>query len=408
VANSLLTPQAITRQAIRILRNSNAFLRMMDTQYDDQFANSGAPMGKIGTQLRIRMPNDYIIRTGPTAVPQDTVESNITLTLATQAGVDVSFSSVERTMTMQDFSRRVLEPAMNVVAAQMSLDVIAGVSAIPNFVSKVDGSNNIISPDLSTWATAGGILDNNLAPRGDRVVIVDPITQARTVSSFSTLFNNQAKIGDQYTKGIIGRDVLGFDWAMDQNVPKHTTGAYSTLGTVAGANQTGSAITTSALAGPLVKGDIITFAGVFAVNRVTKVTTGVLRQFTVTANVAGGATSIPIYPALTPTGTGTGATVYGTVTASPANGAAITVTSKASEVYRQNFAFARNAVTLATADLELPRGVHEAYRDSFDGISMRLVTAYNVTTDQFITRFDVLYGYQWLRPEWAVIVADAL
>jgi hypothetical protein len=109
MANSLLTPQAITRQAIRILRNSNAFLRMMRTQYDDQFANSGAPMGKIGTQLKIRMPNDYVIRTGPTAVPQDTTETNITLTLATQAGVDVSFSSVERTMTLQDFSTRVLD-----------------------------------------------------------------------------------------------------------------------------------------------------------------------------------------------------------------------------------------------------------------------------------------------------------
>jgi hypothetical protein len=297
---------------------------------------------------------------------------------------------------------------MNVVAAQMATDVASGLTSVPNFVSKVDGSANITNPDLSTWATAGGILDNNNAPRGDRVVIVDPITQARTVSSFSTLFNNQAKVGEQYSRGLIGRDVLGFDWAMDQTVPKHTTGAYSTLGTVAGANQTGSAITTSALAGPLIKGDIITFAGVFAVNRVTKQTTGVLRQFVVTANVAGAATSIPIYPPLTPAAAGPVAVPNQTVTASPANGAAITVTSKASEVYRQNFAFARDAVTLATADLELPRGVHEAYRDTFDGISMRLVTAYNVTTDQFITRFDVLYGYGWLRPEWAVIVADAL
>lgn len=407
MANALLTPQAITRQAIRILRNSNAFLQMMDTQYDDQFANSGAPMGKVGTQLKIRMPNDYVIRTGPTAVPQDTTESNITLTLATQAGVDVSFSSVERTMTMQDFSRRVLQPAMNVIAAQMSNDVMSGLTAVPNFVSKVDGSSNIVSPDLNTWATAGGLLDANLAPRGNRVVIVDPISQARTVSSFSTLFNNQQKIGEQYTKGIIGRDVLGFDWAMDQAVPKHTTGAYSTLGTVSGANQTGSAITTSALAGPLNKGDIITFANVYGVNRVNKVTTGVLRQFTVTANVSAGATSIPIYPALTPP-SGGNPVPNQTVTASPANGAAIAVTSKASEIYRSNFGFAREAVTLATADLELPRGVHEAYRDTFDGISMRLVTAYNVTTDQFITRFDVLYGYLWTRPEWAVIVADAI
>jgi hypothetical protein len=240
------------------------------------------------------------------------------------------------------------------------------------------------------------------APRADRKVILDPLTQARTVSSLAGLFNPAAGISKQYATGQM-TNALGFDWMMDQTVVKHTTGAYGTLATVNGGSQTGSTITVSALNGPLKKGDIISFAGVNSVNRITKVDTGQLAQFVVTADVAAAATSIPIYPALTP-----GAVAYATCTASPANGAAITVVSKASEQYRKNFVFLPQAATMVTADLELPRGVHEAARATLDGTSMRMVTAYNVSTDQFITRLDILYGYQWVRPEWACVVPDVI
>ena len=188
-----------------------------------------------------------------------------------------------------------------------------------------------------------------------------------------------------------------------RRIIQHTTGAYSTLGTVAGASQSGNAITTSALAGPLTKGDIVSFAGVYSVNRVTKQSTGQLAQFAVTANVATSATSIPIYPALTP-----GAVAYQTVSASPANGAAITVATKASEVYRKNLVFSPQAITMVCADLIMPKGVHECYRESYDGISMRFLTDYVPGSDQLVSRLDVLYGYAWIRPEWVVVVADAL
>ena len=404
MANQLLTPQAVTREALRLFKNSNAFLQAVDRQYDNSFAQTGA---KIGTSLKIRLPNDYVVRSGPTAAPQDTVENSTTLTVATQKGVDIAFSSVDRTMSLDDYSTRVLMPMMNNLGGAIAMDLMSGSEAVNHLVHNVDGSNNTISPNLTTWATAGGLLDAVGAPRGQRAIILDPITQARTVSSFSGLFNDQAKIGKQYTSGVMGRDVLGFDWMMDQTVLKHTVGAYGTMATVNGANQTGTAITVSALNGPLNKGDTISFAGVFGVNRVTKASTGVLAQFAVTANVAAGATSIPIYPALIPQAAGA-SVAYQTVFQSPANGAAITSPTNAGETYRKNIAMVPQAVTLATADLEIPKGVHEAYRDQFDGVSMRLITAYNVTTDQFVTRLDILYGYTWIRPEWAVVVADSV
>lgn len=403
MANSLLTPTMITREAIRLFTNSNSFIQNIDRQYDDQFAKTGA---KIGTTLNIRLPNDYTVRTGAAVSLNTTTEQQIALAVATQKGVDLQFSSVERTMSLDDFSKRVLAPAINNLAGAVAADVMSGAEASCNFVNKVDGSSNTISPDASTWLSANAALDINSAPQGNRKIVLDPVTEARTVASLTGLLNPSKRISEQYERGRM-YEALGFEWYMDQTVLKHTTGAYSTLGTVSGANQTGSTITTSALAGPLVVGDIITFAGSNAVNRVTKQSTGALRRFAVTAAAATNATSISIYPALTPASSGN-AVQYQTVDNSPTNNGAITVVTKAGEIYRKNIAYVPEAITLATVDLELPKGVHEAHREEMDGVSMRLVSAYNIQTDQFITRLDVLYGYLFIRPEWTCVVADAV
>lgn len=402
-ANSLLTISEVTREAVRLFRNSNWFLRTVGRQFDEEFGRSG---GKIGNQLRIRLPNDYILRTGATAIPQATNEQQTVLVLGTQMGVDVSFSSVDRALSLDDYSQRVLAPAVNTLAGGVAQAVMSNVAAnIGSLVQNTDTSGNTISPTAGTWLAAGAVLDQHGSPRNDRFIVMDPVTQARTVTSLMGLFNPQAKIGDQYIRGTMAIDTLGFDWGMDQLVPMHVTGAYGTPPTVAGANQTGGNLTVTALAGPLVAGDIITIAGVNGVNRVTKSSTGTPQQFVVTANVAGGATVIPIYPAITPPVAGA-AVPFQTVTASPANGAAITVATQASQAYRQNFAYYAEAITLATAELELPRGVHEVARETYDGISLRMLTDYAVMSDQFITRLDVLFGSLVVRPEWTVGVAD--
>lgn len=405
MANSLLTINMITREAVRLWKNSNAFIQNIDTQYDNSFAKTGA---KIGTSLRIRLPNDFTVRTGAAASVQDTQEQSTSMVLATQKGVDVSFSSVDRTMSLDDYSKRILSPAVNNLAGAVALDIMNGSEGgVSNYVSKVDGSSNVITPTVETILTAGALLSTNSAPMVNRQIVDDPYTDARVVSALSGLFNPSQRISEQYTSGAM-KNALGFDWMTDQTVIKHTTGTFSAGGTVNGAGQTGNTITINATTGTLKKGDIITFEGVYAVNRITKQTTGALRQFVVTADAANGATQVSIYPAIVPAAADGSAVQYQTVTASPANGAAMALAHKAGETYRKNIAFVPEAVTMATADLELPKGVHEAARESFDGISMRMVTAYNVSTDQFITRLDILYGYLWVRPEWAVVIADAV
>jgi len=399
MANSLLTIDMITNEAVRLFTQTNAFMRTVNRQYDDQFARSGA---KIGNTLRIRLPNDYVVNNGPAITPQGTNEQNTSLTVATQKNVPVSFGTAEKTMSLDDFSERILAPAVNRLAAAVAGDLMNMANESANLVFK-SSSGSMVSPDATTWLDAGAKLDFNLAPRMDRAIILDPRTQARTVGSLAGLFNPQQKISGQYETGIITKDTLGFDWMYDQTTKVHTVGTFS-AGTVNGASQTGTTLVTNAITGTLNKGDIITIAGVNAINRLTGEDQGELRQFVVTANVLTGATSIPIYPAIVPA-----PAAYNTVTASPANSAVISLVATASSQYRQNLAFYPEAFTMATADLEMPTsGVVQAARAEFDGVSMRMIESYDIMSDSLITRLDILYGYKAIRPEWACIVGDVL
>lgn len=183
MANSLLTINMITREAIRLFRNTNSFLQHIDMQYDGSFANVGA---KIGTTLRIRYPNDYTVRTGAAASVQDTSETSTTLTVATQKGIDVSFSSLDRTMSLDDFSERVLAPMINNLVGAVAADVMTGAeSGTANFVSRTDSSGNILAPTADTWLAAKALLDLNSAPTAGRKIIMDPVTQSRTVSGLA-------------------------------------------------------------------------------------------------------------------------------------------------------------------------------------------------------------------------------
>ncbi|MEN6505013.1 MAG: P22 phage major capsid protein family protein [Planctomycetaceae bacterium] len=402
--NSILTIDMITRAAVSLFKNSNMFIRNIDTQYDSQFAIDGA---KIGDTLRIRLPNDFTVRTGTAISIQDTAEKYTSLALATQKGVDVAFSTAERTLKLDDYSERVLLPMMNDLAGNIAADIMSDVEGnVCNLVANTDGSGNIINPTSSTFLRAQAALNDNSAPQmPGRKVALEQYTEAAIVNSLTGLFNPSQAITDQYQTGQM-KNALGFDFFMDQTVIKHTTGSF-TAGTVSGAGQTGSTITTSAITGTLKKGDIITIQGVNAVNWVTKESTGRLRQFVVTADVASGGTSISVYPSIVPPVNGS-KVQYQSVDSSPASGANLYLATPADSTYIKNVAYSPKAVTMATADLVLPRGVHEAARRVYDGISMRMITDYVLGTDQLATRLDVIYGKTWLRGQWGVIVADTV
>jgi hypothetical protein len=415
VANQILTNSVLTREALPMFINANPFMRRVNREYSDQFARSG---GKIGSTLNLRQSVDYTVRSGPTSTPQNTVESEIPLVIQYQKGVDLSFSSAERALNVDDFANRYLKRAVNNLAAIVASDIMSmidggtGAGPAQHLVHNVDASNNTIPPTMGTFLQAGAKLVENGYPDMDRLALLSPTTNARVVSSMSTLFNPVRDISEQTRSGMMGSDILGIaEFMQDVTVINHKTGSF-TAGTVSGAGQTGTTLVTSAITGTLNAGDVITIAGVNSVNRLTKLSSGAPRQFVVTAAVASGATSIPIFPAITPytvVGGVSSATQYQTVDVSPAAGAVISLVTNANETYRNNIVFAPEALTLATVDLPLMgAGVVDEARENYQGISMRLISYYNGTSDQLSHRLDILYGYAVVRPEWIVRVPDAI
>lgn len=387
-SNTILTPTAVTREALRILHQKLNFIGTINRQYDDSFAKSGA---KIGDSLKIRLPNQFTVRTGANLSAQNTTESSTTLQVATQKGVDIEFSSNELTLSLDDFSKRILEPAMAVLAANieadalsMALDVYNGIDNIGNaltFKKILEGRKR---------------LNDNLAPLDNqRTALLNTQDNVDLIDALKGLFQDSTEISKQYKEGMMGR-TAGFDFYENTLIPTQTTGdaASATTCTVNGASQTGSSITiANGSSKTFKKGDIVTFVGCNRVHPETKADTGVLQQFVVTADAA--STTLTVSPAIVTSG--------GTqnVSASPTNGGAVVKVGGASAVYKPSLVYHKDAFTFATADLVMPQGVDFAAREVMDGVSMRIVRQYAISTDTFPCRLDVLYGYKTIRAQLA-------
>lgn len=390
--NSLLTPVQITRKGLQILHQKLNFIGSINRQHDDSFAKTGA---KIGDSLKIRLPNQYTVRTGAPLSTQDTTETSTTLQVATQKGVDITFSSSELTLSLDDFSSRILEPAMSVLAANMEADALNMALDVYNAVPNL-GAAITFNKALS----ARKLLVDNLAPGNDRTLLLNTQDNLDMVDGLKGLFQDSTEISKQYREGLVGR-TAGFGTIYENTLlASQTTGtaASATGYTVNGAvtvNGT-SAVTVATGTTTFKKGDVFTVVGCNRVHPETKADTGALQQFVVTADYAGGAGSLSFSPAIYTTGGMQNVTAGGMP-----NGAALTKLGGASQVYKPSLAFHKDAFTFATADLVMPQGVDFAAREVFDGLSMRIVRQYAIASDTLPCRIDVLYGYKTLRAQLA-------
>jgi hypothetical protein len=390
MANSLLTPTAVTRKALQILHQKLTFVGSINRDYDDSFAKSGA---KIGDTLKVRLPNQYTVRTGATLSAQDTTETSTTLQVATQKGVDLNFTSVDLTLSLDDFSQRILEPAMAGLAANIEADAL---SMYKDVYQIVDGDAAAVA--FSHFLTGRRYLNESLTPMDNsRAALLTPEHSAKIVDALKGLFQDDKELSRQYREGVMGR-TAGFNFSETSHLNNHTTGtAAKTTGyLINGATQTGATLTIDTGTTTFKKGDVITLAGVNMVHPETKADMGRLQQFVVTADTSTSATSLAISPSIVTSG------ATQNVTGSPADNAAIVkIGAGASELLTNSLVYHKDAFTFATADLVMPQGVDFAAREVFDGISMRVVRAYDINNDKFPCRLDVLYGYKTIRPQLA-------
>jgi hypothetical protein len=398
MSNSILTIDMITRKALEILENNLVITRNVNRQYDDSFAVEGA---KIGSTLRIRLPDRALVTDGAALQVQDDNEQFTTLTVSSQKHIGVNFTSAELTMQLDDFAERVLKPRISQLASSVDADVANAFKYIGNSV----GTPGTTPATSLVLLQAQQKLNENAAVMSPRYATVNPAANAGLVEGLKGLFNPTDVISRQFKNGMMGENVLGFEEVnMSQSIKQFTTGSRTATGGTTSAAVTTEGATTIAITGAganatIKIGDVFTVADCYAVNPQTRESTGSLFQFVAAADVtlngsgAGNVTVAAMYSA---------SNALATVDVLPQTSKAVVFIGTASTAYPQNLIYHKDAITFATADLLLPQGVDMAARAVHNGISLRVVRQYDINNDRLPCRIDVLYGYSTIRPQMGV------
>jgi hypothetical protein len=368
--------------------------RTVNRQYDDSFAVEGA---KIGSTLRIRLPDRALVTDGAALQVQDDNEQYTTLTVSSQKHIGVNFTTAELTMQLDDFAERVLKPRISQLASSIDADVANSFKYIGNSV----GTPGTTPATSLVLLQAQQKLNENAAVMSPRYATVNPAANAALIEGMKGLFNPVSAISKQFKNGMFGEGILGYDELnMSQSIKQFTTGSRAGTVTV-NATVTTEGSTTVVLTGlgstTVKAGDVFTIADVYAVNPQTRESTGSLFQFVALADVTASTTASVTVPAMY-----SASQALATVDALPVSGKAVTFLGAASTQYPQNLIYHKDAIAFATADLLMPQGVDMASRQVHNGISMRIVRQYDINNDRLPCRIDVLYGYSVIRPQMAV------
>jgi hypothetical protein len=370
--------------------------RTVNRQYDSSFAQEGA---KIGSTLRIRLPDRALVTDGAALQVQDDNEQFTTLTVANQKHIGVNFTTAELTMQLDDFAERVLKPRVSQLAASIDADVANSFQSIYQSV----GTPGTTPGTSLVLLQAQQKLNESAAVMSPRYATVNPAANAALVEGMKGLFNPVSTISKQFKSGLMAEGILGYEeMNMSQSIKQHTTGSRTgshTVTTTVSTQGADSIAITGTGSQVIKKGDVFTIADVYAVNPQTRESTGALQQFVATADATatGGAYTVDVSPSIY-----TAAHALATVDSFPQASAVVTFLGSASTQYPQNLIYHRDAITFATADLVMPLGVDMASRQVQNGISLRVVRQYDINNDRMPCRIDVLYGYSVIRPQMAV------
>lgn len=403
MANSLITPSVIAKEALFQLENNVIMGQKVHRQYKKEFV-------KIGNSVTIRKPVKFVATDGATRSNQDVIEETTSIVINNRKHVSWNFSSQDLTLTIEEYSERYIKPAMITLAN--TVDRALCVEGAQAFFNRVGTPGTTPSSFLDLANVAQKMDEEPVPDDGMRCLVLNPAARWGMANGMGGtgsggIFNAEI-VGGMVRRGSLG-NIANFDIYGDQNIAVHTTGAHSGTPLVddaAFANDTNVIAfdgMVGSVAGALVKGDTFTIDGVFSVNDVSKESTGVLQQFVVLADVAttAGAGSITCYPDLNDGSTASTA-AYQTVSALPADNAGINIDGTASTGYPQNLAFHQNALALVTVPLELPDSASFKARADWRGFSIRVIKDYDIDTDEEIIRLDILFGVKAIYPELGV------
>lgn len=395
MANTLSVIDMVAREALEIAHEKATFIGTVNRDYDDSFAKSGA---KIGSTLRVRDPNQYTRRQGSRVMDvQDTTESTQTITVATQDGVDIRFNSAELSLSIDELSKRYIEPAVSVLVSGIDGDCIE--TATKETYQLVGTAGTVVgsSGDISALGNARAKLNQQLAPKdGNRFVQLDSVTMATIVNGTKDLFHQGKQIEKAFRDGFISRNAMA-DWYENERTYSHTVGSDVTTVTINDASLASGDTGFTTAGGTLAVGDVFTIAGVYDVHPETKASYAHLKQFTVLTVVGN---DITFSPAIISSG------AKQNIDRLPSTGDALTFVGTASTAYRQNLMYHKDAFTFVTADLPIMDDAHKCVRRVKDGLSLRVWQASDIRNDELLMRIDILWGFKTLRPAWACRITN--
>lgn len=390
--NNLLTSSIIVKRGLAKLFEDPQVLGMVNRQYDTQFGYKGG--ARYGDTVSVRVPQHAVIRKGRIMDIQPIVNKTIPIKVDQYYGVDTGATSAEMAMQIEDFADEFIDPFIPDLLANVEADFLAKVTPL---VPATVGDYGAFD-EAKTALQGKAYLDSQLAPKTDRMMLVNTYSQVDIVDSLKALYNSQVKLDRQYRKGSMATDTLGFDW-YSSNLTTYTTRGTAAGYLVNGAGQTGSSLIVDTGTGTLNLGDTFMIAGVFDVHAQTKQNLPSLQNFTVTAAVTpGGAGTWAITPEIIATGS------EKNVSNVPADNAAITVKGASGTSYAQNLAFSKDFAFFVTADLPNPpesMGVDSASA-THKGVTLRFQRGFDMVNDTWLSRFDLCWGAGILRPELAV------
>lgn len=381
----LLTPQVITKESLMILENNLVAANRVNRKFENQFV-------KIGSSLTIRKPNRFIVREGAALQVQDIAEPSVTVTINKQRGADFQFTSTDLTLTVEEFSERYLKPAMATIANRIDFDVLQNYDGVSNYVGSPGVTPSAFS---SSVQLTGRRMDDNATPQDNRTLVLNPNAYWTIANGLVPSFV-MPTAKEALVKGYLAT-IGNYEVYMDQNIPTGLAAVHNTaLGMVITTAQ-GNGNTTAMYGGGRLGefmqiGEVFTVNGVFNVNPQSRISTGVLKNFVVTATTAPDANTtwvVTFSPSVVTSGP------YQNVTGPMAVATTVvwpTGTTLALTATPQNIAFCRDAFGLVMVPMEIPQGVDFAARETWRNISMRTIRAYDINNDVFPTRIDVLYG----------------
>mgnify|MGYP000279675303 CR=1 FL=1 len=424
--NTLINATMIAREALRLLKNNLVMGSRVYRGYEEEFP--GNP--KKGGTVQIRKPVRFTVTKSRVRTSSVITEQYITMNVTTQAHVSWAFDSNELTMKIEDYSERYIRPAAAKLANTVDGDLTALYADVWNTVWE---SSGFVTPHtFMVLAKSMQRLDEEGVPPEDRVVVFNPAAHWAMANALTALYQPEvAKAAIR--KGYVGT-IAGAEIYMDQNIKSHNTGKNhdtgSTNSDVILVASTGAALvtgivvggtgnqkielynfrTTANIATLLAIGDWFEIANVYAVNPMSGESTGVRRQFVVTADVSGGSKtevttggSVTVY--IQPDMINTGP--YKTITTVPAGASIAYFYETNDKNIPQNLAFHKNAFALVFVPLQKPDGVAFAETITDEGYSIRVVKDYDIDNDLEVIRLDILYGVKTIYPELAVRIAGA-